>query len=895
VITLEDFGDFFEAVHGAGRRPFAWQEDLLRHLVNTETWPEQIVAPTGAGKSSVVEIHVFAVALFAVGAAKRVPRRLAVVVNRRALTDSHAARAARIRCLLEEAPADDSILSRVRDALVGLRVCEAEDRAPLVTATTRGAAATDRAWLNAPEACAVLCMTPAMWASSLLFRSYGASRLARPRLAGMLALDAAVVVDEAHLSRQILVTARRVGQLCASSAQRLGIPALQTVEMTATPSGDATDIVGVTPESLAQDVRLAARVRAPKSARYVETTTWPTNGKMTKAYRDELVSQVLATVEDARELLPEGPRTVGCVLNRVDSAVQVAKALDEQGLNCQLWVGRMRPWDLERMWQDEPGLFDVSGQPGIDVLVATQTIEVGVDLDLVHMVTELAPASALAQRAGRVNRLGRRDRAWFTVVGPPREAPLGKNVLPYRKEDLLAARTWILDRIDDGDLSPLTIGEKPKAPPAESARRLLYQRPEPWDAALWSKTSMRLVIEPELDLWIRDDLDPETGTVGLVLRDLKDLPDATACETLVSEVPPQDREVYPMTLVTARKVVQRLIEGMDHPLGRSVLWRDGAILSQWQTIILEDEGGGKNASRVLRSGDLLILDASVPLLTSGVVTDAGEERGEPVPHGELDGVVDVVTDSDELRRLADLEPDELSDMFPGETVVWPPGWDEEDEPAWMVRRSSVTPDDDSDDRSTWSVSHRVLLADHNAAVAARAEALADGIGIESMPATALTEAGAWHDVGKNDARFQRLLWRGDPDGREALAKSGGRSTSLAAVRRAWADAGLPAGWRHELASAAAYWEQTEPDGVERELRDLVTRLVGTSHGRGRPLFDHDPANAGPGHVGALKELVGEGEWESLIARTDRQWGHWGTAYLEALLRAADCMISMEGK
>ena len=895
MITLEDFGDFFEAVHGAGRRPFAWQEDLLRHLVNTETWPEQIVAPTGAGKSSVVEIHVFAVALFAVGAAKRVPRRLAVVVNRRALTDSHAARAARIRCLLEEAPADDSILSRVRDALVGLRVCEAEDRAPLVTATMRGAAATDRAWLNAPEACAVLCMTPAMWASSLLFRSYGASRLARPRLAGMLALDAAVVVDEAHLSRQILVTARRVGQLCASSAQRLGIPALQTVEMTATPSGDATDIVGVTPESLAHDVRLAARVRAPKSARYVETTTWPTNGKMTKAYRDELVSQVLATVEDARELLPEGPRTVGCVLNRVDSAVQVAKALDEQGLNCQLWVGRMRPWDLERMWQDEPGLFDVSGQPGIDVLVATQTIEVGVDLDLVHMVTELAPASALAQRAGRVNRLGRRDRAWFTVVGPPREAPLGKNVLPYRKEDLLAARTWILDRIDDGDLSPLTIGEKPKAPPAESARRLLYQRPEPWDAALWSKTSMRLVIEPELDLWIRDDLDPETGTVGLVLRDLKDLPDATACETLVSEVPPQDREVYPMTLVTARKVVQRLIEGMDHPLGRSVLWRDGAILPQWQATVFEDEDGGKSASRVLRPGDLLILDASVPLLTSGVVTDAGEERGEPVPHGELDGVVDVVTDSDELRRLADLEPDELSDMFPGETVVWPPGWDEEDEPAWMVRRSSVTPDDDSDDRSTWSVSHRVLLADHNAAVAARAEALADGIGIESMPATALTEAGAWHDVGKNDARFQRLLWRGDPDGREALAKSGGRSTSLAAVRRAWADAGLPAGWRHELASAAAYWEQTEPDGVERELRDLVTRLVGTSHGRGRPLFDHDPANAGPGHVGALKELVGEGEWESLIARTDRQWGHWGTAYLEALLRAADCMISMEGK
>ena len=119
--------------------------------------------------------------------------------------------------------------------------------------------------------------------------------------------------------------------------------------------------------------------------------------------------------------------------------------------------------------------------------------------------------------------------------------------------------------------------------------------------------------------------------------------------------------------------------------------------------------------------------------------------------------------------------------------------------------------------------------------------------------------------------------------------------SLGAVRRAWADAGLPTGWRHELASAAAYWEQAEPDDVEQKHRDLVTRLVGTSHGRGRPLFDHDPATAGPGHISALEELVGEGEWESLIARTDRQWGHWGTAYLEALLRAADCTISMEGK
>lgn len=897
MLSREDFAEFFEALHGPGVRPFAWQEKLLDHVVSTGRWPEQIAAPTGAGKSSVVEVHVFACALAALGAGARVPRRLAVVVNRRALTDAHADRAARLRDELAQAPdGDHGVLGRVRDALVSLRPPEALDRAPLVVTTMRGAAATDRAWLNAPEACAILCMTPAMWASSLLFRSYGASRFARPRLAGLLALDAAVVLDEAHLNRQVLVTARRVGQLSAGSADRLGLPGLQVVEMTATPSQTSAATIGVERGDLARDPRLAGRVQAAKSAVYAPTDHWPANRKMTAKYRDVVVNQVVSAVEDARELVPDAadgthaPRTVGCVLNRIDSATQVVKKLrDKHGLECRLWVGRMRPWDLERLRREDPGLFDVSGSGRVDVLVATQTIEVGVDLDLAAMVTELASGSALAQRAGRVNRLGDRQRGSVVVVGPPPETELTKDALPYQAADLAEGRDWALARADDGDLSPLAVSEDPPSP--EQPRRILWQRPEPWDAVLWAKTSMDLVIEPELDLWLRDDLEPEVGTVGVVLRDLAALPDATACETLLRAVPPQESEVFPAMITTARAVMGQLAKAADAPLEQAVLWQDGETLPL--THALAEDDVEIDVGQRMRPGDVLVLDASTPLLTEGVVTPDGTDPGIPVQVQDLEGITAIVTDPDELGRLSDMEIDELEREFPDQSLEWSPGWDPDaaTPPAWLVVRSGEVVDDESDTRSAWSRSRRVLLADHNAAVSGRVEALASGLGLEPASVQALAEAGRWHDVGKADERFQVMLGRREGD--EALAKSGGRLPR--SVQRAWADAGLPPGWRHELASAAAYWEQAGREGTDAQERDLVTRLVGTSHGRGRPTFNHDPVTAGPACLEALGELVGEGEWESLIARTDRSFGPWGTAYVEALLRAADCTISAEGK
>src|ERR1019366_10509440 len=101
----------------------------------------------------------------------------------------------------------------------------------------RGGSVPSRSWRDYPSACAVLCATPDMWGSRLLFGGYGTPALAAPREAGLLAFDSAVLVDEAHLAGQLLVTARQVSRLVTAAQKPVtGVPALQVVEVTAPPA-----------------------------------------------------------------------------------------------------------------------------------------------------------------------------------------------------------------------------------------------------------------------------------------------------------------------------------------------------------------------------------------------------------------------------------------------------------------------------------------------------------------------------------------------------------------------------------------------------------------------------------------------------------------------------------
>jgi CRISPR-associated endonuclease/helicase Cas3 len=190
----------------------------------------------------------------------------------------------------------------------------------------------------------------------------------------------------------------------------------------------------------------------------------------------------------------------------------------------------------------------------------------------------------------------------------------------------------------------------------------------------------------------------------------------------------------------------------------------------------------------------------------------------------------------------------------------------------------------------------VTLPAHQQAVAERARLLATHAGLAAELAGALHAAGAHHDDGKADPRFQQVRLGLQP-GTEILAKSLPGST-VRQVLAAEGQAGLPARWRHEQRSVADAWDLVHAEPGIDPL--LALRLVGTSHGHGRSSFPHTSAQLkhpddDPAWQERTADLFDEGAWDELVEVTQTRYGVWGCAYLEALLRAADCQVSGEGR
>lgn len=930
-ITRNEFSDFFAALNG-GYAPFSWQEEVLDHICEHGVWPERINAPTGSGKSSVVDIHLFANALAAVGAAPRVPRRLCVTVGRRALVDSQATRADKILGDLKDALADESgepgILRRVAEALQSFQTRnDTQEIGPFEVGHIRGELSNRTLPVTDISACAIIAATPDMYGSRALFRGYGSTKAARPRETALLTMDTVMVLDEAHMNRQLLHTTQRIAELQKREVD-LGVPTLQVVETTATPSTGDSDstTLGVDIEALdsPNDEELRNRVYSHKELVLHPIDKWdgkPGNAATVNAavgaIKDFLAHREAG--EDSKEA-----HTVGCIVNHVRTAISIKEKLVKDKVfgkeeEVQLLVGRMRPYDLKKL---HPDLFTTEGDESVKVVVATQTLEVGVDVDFADLVTELAPASSLAQRFGRVNRLGHRTDSKVVVIEPASGDSVKKDAPPYKAVDLSNAYAWLeaLNGTENPSVNPAAMVKNP--PVQSSPERLLYQRPEWPDLLEFSRTDENPYDEPDLDLWLHDSLDAETAMGGVIVRDNLPSNTSAAMEILkTSYFAPSDLETFPANL----KILQEILDYQDeHGVKpRKFLYRQGEI-SLWQ-----DADHGEESRQSLAPGDVLLLDmGSVPFTNQGI---AVTQRELPSKKDELKAVpfllkaVSFLDDAElyvaelyvyekcadreeRFRKYLGLSPEEVAELLDAQSAdgkkkmiaseLTTEAEDGQEVIAWYAVVTDEEFVEGSDIAQELAPAGPVLLDDHQNDVAERTRQLAENLGLAPEFSEALELAAKYHDEGKRDLRFQQMLGADAETG--ALAKSGRRS--VAEAYRARSRSALPRGWRHEQLSALMVAASPEKVG---EHRDLVLRIIGCSHGHGRFSFAHDAGfllkegylPEGTDYE-ALKEqatrLFNVGYWDTLMEQTSRTYGPYATAYLEAVERAADAQISREG-
>lgn len=404
-LSTSHFVDFHVAVHGDEKKPFDWQQRLLEQIVQEKAWPRVLDLPTGTGKTTCIDIALFALALDAANEweDRWCPRRIAMIVDRRIVVDQVAERG---RKLL------NALMSSQKDVIVEvatrLRSLTRAGEEPLGVFTLRGGMPKDDGWARTPDQPLVIASTVDQVGSRMLMQGYGVSQGMKPVHAGLLANDTLFLLDEVHLSEPFRQTLDQLARL----RTRYSGSGLKTrfahAFLSATPGAGATTPFALFDDEKKLDSPLGPRLHASKPVRLVEV--------------DDRIALEKACVDQAKDLLKRH-RTIAVVVNRVASASVIARQIGEllgDDAMVTLLTGRMRPLDRDDVLRELRPAVQTGRNRSDDspkrVIVGTQCIEAGADFDFDALVTEAASLDSLRQRFGRVDRLGKYGNAEGVIV-----------------------------------------------------------------------------------------------------------------------------------------------------------------------------------------------------------------------------------------------------------------------------------------------------------------------------------------------------------------------------------------------------------------------------------------------------------------------------------------------
>lgn len=920
--AMPKFDEFYAAVNG-GRDPFPWQRRLAAHVRDIGCWPSEIGIPTGLGKTACLDVAIWWLAAEADKSPqdRAAPTRIWWVVNRRLLVDSTHEHALHIAELLREPTAGDGpehsdVLAAVAARLT--HVAGTADGAPLQVSKLRGGVAPARP--RHPAQPAVLLSTVPMYGSRLLFRGYGSSRSMRPIDAAHAGTDSLVLVDEAHLAIHLMRLIPALGECSPNSISPLpGLrSAPQIVSLTAT--GDsAVDRFQLDDADFGHST-VQERLDAPKRLMLREQP------------RCDVARQAKHMAMATADLLKSAGRPTSCLVFANTPAVARAVHTEIESLKgrhvdpaCDVLVltGRNREHDAQRI---RDRILDPTGGAPADrpkasrdhslIVVATQTLEVGADVDFEFLVTEQCGVRALIQRLGRLNRLGRFKDSRAAYMHFPARASQGSDVTGWPVYGLepkaVLERLQGIEGFEDGiDVSPRRVSDVLGEPQDDPGRA-----PEVLPALLWEwvKTTTPPPGEAPVEPFFSGISDPDRS-VSLIWR----------CHVPVDSQRlwprPRDAEALEVPIRELREV----LSDDQHVLR---LHSDGLTLEQstpsrlrpGDTVVLRTDRGlldefGWSSESTNIATDLSLLEHGLPLDAQALRLFCGASVGAEVSRA-LQRERDEPDEIEQEAAIADLK-ENLGEHVPAVTDA--DAW--RDFLASLERRPSVVDGevsrlaltgadssirhyDEFDEASLVSSGlslEAVELDRHGQAVGITARRIASALGFYPSLAELAGRAGDLHDVGKADDRFQRWLNDSESVGPNSalVAKSTVQRGRWPAARAA---SGWPRGGRHEELSTRLVraWLDSSDEATASHDADLLLHLVVSHHGRGRPLVP--PVEDGTGStveyrigdrsVSASADLALV-DWEqpNRFSRLNDHMGPWGLALLEAIVRQADHLVS----
>lgn len=907
----EDFEVFFKAVNGS--TPFPWQKRLAQKVMSGG-WPSALNIPTACGKTMVLDIAIFMLALQ--GEHRTAPLRTFYVVDRRLVVDEVTEHAHLLERKIQGG--GEPILLEVKDSLMRFR-----GDAPLKVFRLRGGINRNEKWAEMPNSPLICVSTVDQIGSRLLFRGYGASEGNWPILAGLVGCDSLIIVDEAHLSYPFVGTLAEISRYQAWADLPVSRP-LQFVQMSATLQSK-NDIS--LDEDDFKDRTLNRRLTASKKAKLIEAE----DGQ----FEREIVNEAV-------KLGKSGAHVIGVILNRVASARKV-----HEELGGVLIIGRSRPYDADKLMGTWLPRIKNPTNPDQKIplfVVTTQTIEVGVNIDFDALVTEAAPLDALKQRFGRLNRFGEKPSFGATVVLRKEKIkdPIYGNGIKatWKLLKKCAGKRGTVDfgvKSFDGMLKGCKISNEEELYSPHHKVPVLF----PSIIEMLAQTSPKPYPDPDISPFLHGLSSDEAPDVNLIWRN-----DVGAdWKKAISAVSPMMMEAMGVPLYAVRAWLEDKpdsdvfdVEGAEVHMEES-----GRIIRP----VFRYKGRGKIENiepKDIRPGDTLV----VPSKYGGC-----DEYGWNPGSGDcVKDIADISHNERAYRLLQDgmtakfllrLNSTLIETLFGNGTEeyksylqalramddvnmaaavqgilqgIWPRFSDMYSTNAAMLEAFRRIKDDKyleiirySEGLILYSIvkpvkakagSNIVTLTEHLSDVCKTTRTYAGACGLNTRLVEDLALAATTHDLGKSDPRFQLVLYGGDEIEAASgtlLAKSLTHEDDITVRRDIYRRSGYPRGARHELLSVALLDNERNTLSTAQD-KELVRYLVGTHHGKARPfpqaVKDNSPMTVSLDLDGKHYEAssnyglcnVSSG-WVDQFWSLFRRYGPWGLAYLEAILRLGD--------